>query len=111
SCVVEHLRGDVIGQSMLLMKRRVAEHSIKAERLHSGERVVDHKLAAIQRLWHVGFNIHSAGSDRHRRFIDKHHFRLRVFIKQRQANKAVTTDEIDHLTSASLWKMLHTELY
>ena len=38
--VVEHLPGDVIGQRMLLMKRRVAEHSIKAERLHSGERVV-----------------------------------------------------------------------
>ena len=45
--VVEHLPGDVIGQRMLLMKRRVAEHSIKAERLHAGERVVDHKLAAI----------------------------------------------------------------
>ncbi len=55
--VVEHLPGDVIGQRMLLMKRRVAEHSIKTERLHAGERVVDHKLAAIQRLWHVGFNV------------------------------------------------------
>lgn len=45
--VVEHLPCDVIGQRMLLVKRRVAEHSIKAERLHAGERVVDHKLAAI----------------------------------------------------------------
>ena len=29
--MVEHLPGDVIGQRMLLVKRRVAEHSIKAE--------------------------------------------------------------------------------
>ena len=64
--VVEHLPGDVISQRMLLMKRRVAEHSIKAERLHAGERVVDHKLAAIQRLWHVGFYVQTAGSNRHR---------------------------------------------
>ncbi len=64
--VVEHFPGNVIGQCMLLVKRRVAEHSIKAERLHAGERVVDHKLAAIQRLWHVGFNIQTAGSNRHR---------------------------------------------
>ena len=33
--VVEHFPGNVIGQCMLLVKRRVAEHSIKAERLHS----------------------------------------------------------------------------
>ena len=107
--VVEHLPGDVIGQRMLLMKRRVAEHSIKAERLHAGERVVDHKLAAIQRLWHVGFNVQTAGSNRHRRFIDKHHFRLRVFVKQRQTNNAITTTEIDNLTFEILWQMLHKE--
>lgn len=107
--MVEHLPSDVIGQRMLLVKRRVAEHSIKAERLHAGERVVDHKLAAIQRLWHVGFNVQTAGSNRHRRFIDKHHFRLRVFIKQRQTNNAITATEIDNLPFEILWQMLHKE--
>ncbi len=68
----------------------------------------DHKLAAIQRLWHVGFNVQTAGSNRHRRFIDKHHFRLRVFIKQRQTNNAITATEINNLFEI-LWQMLHKE--
>ncbi|EHC81429.1 hypothetical protein LTSERUB_5137, partial [Salmonella enterica subsp. enterica serovar Rubislaw str. A4-653] len=30
------------------MERRVAEHSVKTERLHTGERIVDHKFAAFE---------------------------------------------------------------
>ncbi len=64
--VVEHLPGDIIGQRMLLVERRVAEHRVEAERFYAGERVINHKFAAIQRVRQVGFHVQTAGSDRHR---------------------------------------------
>ncbi len=77
--MMEHLPGDIIRQRMFLVERRVAEHSVKTERLHAGERVVDHKFAAFERFRQVRFYIQTAGIYRHRRFIDKYHVRLRIF--------------------------------
>ncbi|MNN81247.1 hypothetical protein D3C81_1980530 [compost metagenome] len=58
--VVEHFPGHVIRQGMFLVERRVAHHRVKAEWLDARQRVVDHKLAAIQRFRHVGFNVQAA---------------------------------------------------
>ncbi len=87
----------MIRQGVLLVERRVAEHRVEAVRLYAGERVVDHKLAAILRLGHVGLDVQAAGGHCHRRLIDKHHLRLGVLLQQSQANHAVTAAEIDNL--------------
>ena len=58
--VVEHFPGNVIRQRMLLMERWVAQHGVKAERFDARQRVVNHKLAAIQRFRHVAFHVQTA---------------------------------------------------
>ena len=58
--VVEHLPRDVIRQGVLLVERRIAKHRVEAERLYAGQRVIDHKLAAIQRLRQIGFHVQTA---------------------------------------------------
>ncbi|MNN70560.1 hypothetical protein D3C81_1864200 [compost metagenome] len=107
--MVEHLPRDVIGQRVLLMERRITQHSVIAERFHARQCVVDHKLAAIQRVWHVGFHVQAAGRHRHRRFIHKHHARLRVLLQQRQTHYAITATEIDNLTFQIVRQMFDKE--
>lgn len=73
----------------------ITEHGIKAERLNARQRVINHKLAAIQRVRHVGFNVQTTGGHRHRRLITKYNARVRVLRQQRQANHTVTAAQID----------------
>ena len=107
--VVEHFPGNVIRQRMLLMERRVAQYGVKAKRLNPGQRVVNHKLTAIDGFRQVSFHIQTAGRHRHWGFIDKHHARLRIFFQQRQTNYPVATAEIDNLPFQILWQVLHKE--
>ena len=107
--MVEHLPRNVIGQRVFLVERRVAQHRVKAERLHAGERVVDHKLAAIQRLWQVSFHVQTAGGHRHWRFVAKHHAGVRVFRQQRQANHTVPAAQVDDLPFQIFRQMFHKE--
>jgi len=107
--VVEHLPGNVIRQGVLLVERRVTEHGVEAEWLHAGERVVDHELAAIQRLWHVRFYVQAAGCHRHRRFIAKDHAGLRVLRQQCQTDHPVTAAEIDDLPFQVFRQMFNEE--
>ena len=93
--MVEHLPGDVIRQGVFLVERGITEHGIKAERLNARQRVINHKLATIQRVRHVGFNVQTTGGHRHRRLITKYNARVRVLRQQRQANHTVTTAQID----------------
>ena len=76
--VVKHLPGNMIGDRMLLMKRRVAEDGGEAVRLNIGQRVIHHKLAALEVIRHIGFDVQPAGSDRHIGLIGKHHPGVRV---------------------------------
>ena len=107
--VVEHLPGDVIRQGVLLVERRVTEHGVEAERLYPRQRVVDHKLAAVQRVRHVGFHVQTAGGHRHRRFVAEHHAGLRVLRQQRQANHAVTAAQIDNFPFQIFRQVFHKE--
>ena len=107
--VVEHLPGDVIRQGMLLVEWRVTQHRVKAERLHARQRVVDHKLAAIQRFRHIGFHVQTAGRHRHRRLVAEDHAGLRILRQQRQANHAVTAAEVNDLPLQVLRQMFNKE--
>ncbi len=107
--MVEHLPRNVIRQGMLLVERWVAEHGVEAERLYAGQRVIDHKLAAIQRLWHVGFHVQTARRHCHWRFVAKDHAGLWVLCQQRQANHAVTAAEIHNLPFQIFRQMFNKE--
>ncbi len=49
--MVEHFPRDAVRQGVLLVERWVAEYGVEAERpLAAGQRVINHKLTAIQRL-------------------------------------------------------------
>jgi hypothetical protein len=102
-------RREISRQGVLLVERRVAQHGVEAERLHARQRVVDHKLAAIQRFRHVGFNVEAAGGHRHRRFIAKDHAGFRVLRQQRQANHAVTAAQVHNFAFQIFRQILNKE--
>ena len=107
--VVEHLPRDVIRQGVLLVERRVTEYRVEAERLYARQRVIDHKLAAIQRFRQVSFHVQTAGGHRHWRFVAEHHAGLRVLRQQRQANHAIAAAQVDNLTLKIFRQMFHKE--
>ena len=107
--VLKHLPGDMIGNRVLLVERRVAEHRVEAFRLHARQRVIHLKLTAVHRVRQVGFDVQTARSHRHIRLVNKPHLRLRVLRQQRQANYAVAAAEIHHLAFHRFRQVLHKE--
>ncbi|VGP28141.1 hypothetical protein SB00094_01133 [Klebsiella variicola subsp. tropica] len=95
--VVKHLPGNMIGNRVLLMERRIAQNRRKAIRLNAGERVVDHKFAALDIIRQVVLDVQTAGSHRHMRLIGKHHTGVRVLRQRLQANHSVAAAEIGDL--------------
>ncbi len=104
--VVEHLPGDVIGQRVLLVERRITQYGVKAERFDTRQRVVDHKLTAIHRFRHVTFHVQTARSHRHGRFINKYHAGFWVLRQQCHTDDAVTTAEVNNLPFEVFRQML-----
>ena len=76
--VVKHLPGNMIGDRMLLVERRVTEDRGETVRLNIGQRVIHHKLAALDVIRQVGFNVQPAGGHRHIGLIGEHHPGVRV---------------------------------
>ena len=95
--VVKHLPGNMVGNGVLLMERRIAQDRRKAVRLNAGERVVDHKFTAVDIVRQVVLDVQPAGSHRHVRLIGEHDPRVRVLRQRLQANHPVAAAEIGDL--------------
>ena len=95
--VVKHLPGDMVGNGVLLVERRIAQDRRKAVRLNAGERVVDHKFTAVDIVRQVVLDVQPAGSHRHVRLIGEHHAGVWILRQRLQANHPIAAAEIGDL--------------
>ena len=95
--IVKHLPGNMVGNRVLLMERRITQDRRKAIRLNAGERVIDHKFTACDIVRQVALDVQPAGSHRHVRLIGKHDPRVRVLRQRLQANHPIAAAEIGDL--------------
>ena len=95
--IVKHLPGDMVGNSVLLMERRITQNRRKAVGLYAGKRVVDHKFTACDIVRQVALDVQPAGSHRHVRLIGEHHAGVWVLRQRLQANHPIAAAEIGDL--------------
>ena len=95
--IVKHLPGDMVGNSMLLMERRITQNRRKAVGLNAGKRIVDHKFTACDIVRQVALDVQTAGSHRHVRLIGEHHAGVWILRQRLQANHPIAAAEIGDL--------------